>query len=315
MNIYEDLASVSSGETGYVVAVGNFDGVHLGHQAIFRETAALAAEKSARGLVLTFSAHPVSTLKPDKTPGIVMALEDRLHFASRLGIEAALVLPFDRETADLTAEEFVHRILVSTLGARAVVSGKNWRFGKNRTGDLKLLGGLGKIHGFSVSGIPPVLLDGAPVSSTRVRGNLAQGEVELAGKLLGRPHFVRGSVIPGAGRGRNLGFPTINLDCGKTVLPARGVYSGAFFYDGVTGAAAVNVGTRPTFGPGQQVLEAHLIGVKEDLYDRQVTVSFLKRLRDELPFTDENSLISQISEDVKNADLIFRALAADEALL
>ena len=305
MRIYEDLDSIPNAEKGCVAAVGNFDGVHLGHQVIFTETVATADKMSTHGLVLTFSSHPASILEPDRKPGIVMTLKDRLHFASQLGIKAALVLPFDRRMAALAAEEFVERVLVGALGVCAVVAGENWRFGKNRMGDIDQLARLGKKSGFAACGVPPVSRGDEPVSSTRIRDSLARGKVELARKLLGRPHFVRGKVVSGEGRGRDLGFPTVNLDCGGVVLPAKGVYSGAFTSEGVLGPCAVNVGTRPTFGSGQQTVEAHLIGVEGDYYGRQVTLSFLTRLRDEVSFEDEISLKNQISRDVGIAARIF----------
>jgi len=308
---YEDLKSIREKEVGCVAAVGNFDGVHTGHQAIFRETVSRAEDIAADGLVLTFSRHPAATVMPGNKPGVIMTVADRLRIASGLGVSAALVLPFERQTASMTPEQFVDDILVDTLSVSAVVAGQGWRFGKDRAGDVDLLSALGREKGFSVYGVPSVFFEGLVVSSTRIRDTLSGGDVENAGDLLGRPHFVRGTVIEGQGRGRGLGYPTVNLDCGDVILPANGVYGAAFSFEGRSGPAAVNVGTRPTFGGGPPTVEAHLFEIDEKLYGSEITIFFLSRLRDEMTFENAHSLKEQISEDIKSAVKIFYQVSSE----
>ncbi len=305
MRKYEDLESIREKEVGCVAAVGNFDGVHTGHQAIFRETVSSAEDIDADGLMLTFSRHPAATIMPDNKPRVIMNVADRLRIASGLGMNAALVLPFDRQIASMTPEQFVDEVLVDTLSVSAVVAGQGWRFGKDRAGDVDLLSALGRERGFSVYSVPSVSIEGLVVSSTRIRDALSDGDVEGAIDLLGRPHFVRGTVIEGQGRGQGLGFPTVNLDCDDVILPANGVYGAAFSFEGRSGPAAVNVGTRPTFGGGPLTVEAYLFEFEGKLYGSEVTLFFLSRLRDEVTFEDEHSLRTQISEDVKSAVEIF----------
>ncbi len=305
MRKYEDLESIREKEVGCVAAVGNFDGVHTGHQAIFRETVSRAEDIATDGLILTFSRHPAATIMPDNKPRVIMTVSDRLRIASDLGMNAALVLPFDRQIASMTPEQFVDEVLVDTLSVSAVVAGQGWRFGKDRAGDVDLLSALGRERGFSVYSVPSVFVEGLVVSSTRIRNTLSDGDVESAKDLLGRPHFVKGTVIEGQGRGQGLGYPTVNLDCGNVILPANGVYGAAFSFEGRSGPAAVNVGTRPTFGGGPLTVEAHLFEIDGKLYGSEITLLFLTRLRDEVAFKDEHSLRAQISEDVKSAVKVF----------
>lgn len=302
---YTDLNSIKEKEVGCVAAVGNFDGVHIGHQAIFNEAVSRAHEMDTDGLVLTFSSHPAVTVMPKSKPGVVMTVADRLRIASGLGMKAALVLPFDRKTASMTPEQFVDEVLVNTLSVSAVVAGQGWRFGENRAGDVELLSTLGRQRGFSVYSVPSVMFEEAPVSSTRIRDSLSEGDIEAARNLLGRPHFVKGTVVAGKGRGKRLGYPTVNLDCGDVLLPANGVYGAAYSFEGRSGPAAVNVGTKPTFGGGPLAVEAHLFEIDGKLYGSEIKLSFLSRLRDEMMFENENSLRAQISEDVKSAVKIF----------
>lgn len=305
MRIYGNLDEIHGRERGCVAAVGNFDGVHLGHGAILKQAAANAAARGVPGLVMTFSVHPANRLRPHSAPRIIMKMEDRLALMARAGIQAALVLPFDRRLAGMEPAEFVDGVLINSLGITEVVAGEEWRFGKDRVGDMDSLSSMGRERGFSVTSVGAQMLEGSPVSSTRIRGALHEGDVGLAEKLLGRPHFARGTVERGEGRGRRLGFPTVNLACESVILPARGVYGAAFACDDRVGPAAVNIGSRPTFGSGTGTVEAHLVGVREDLYGRQVTIIFLTRLRDEIAFPDRGSLIEQIARDVERAEKTF----------
>lgn len=305
MRIYRALKEIIGHEQGCVVAVGNFDGVHLGHGAILQQTVESAGVGDSPSLVMTFSVHPANRLRPDKAPGIIMRIEDRLTLMERAGIQAALVLPFDTQLAVMEPEEFVDRVLVDALNSVEVVAGEGWRFGKDRAGDMDLLSTLGGERGIKVNGIPAQKLGGLPISSTRIREALARGEVDLAARLLGRPHFVRGIVEHGEGRGISLGYPTVNLSCNNSIVPSRGVYAAAFAHAGKVGPAGVNIGIRPTFGTGPDTVEAHLVGEIGDIYGEEVTLIFLARLRDELAFPDKGSLGDQIGRDIARAEEVF----------
>lgn len=307
MRVHRDLAGASA-ERGSVVAAGNFDGVHLGHQEVFRRAAARARSLGVSSLLLTFEAHPARFLSPGQAPLPLMELPDRLLLAARHGIDAALVLPFTPELAREPAEGFVRRLLAGVLGARGVAVGEGWRFGRGRAGDTRLLARLGDELGFTLEAVPSVAVKGSPVSSTRIREALAAGRVDEAALLLGRPHFLRGTVEHGHGRGRLLGFPTVNLH-GEVLVPPAGVYGGACSPSdgGWLLPAAVFVGTRPTFGGGPKTVEAHLPGVERDLYGARLVLGFLSRIRGEAAFPDAASLSARIALDLPLARRAFEA--------
>jgi riboflavin kinase/FMN adenylyltransferase len=236
-----------------------------------------------------------------------MSLEERLRVIADLGVNAALVLPFNGGIASLTPEDFVREILVNALGAVEVVAGEDWRFGKDRTGDMDLLTALGDEMGLRAQKVRGVSYEGLSVSSTRIREALGKGDVDLVRRLLGRPHLIRGDVIHGEGRGQRLGFPTVNIPVGNVITPLRGVYAASFSCLGKAGPAAVNIGNRPTFGAGPTTVEAHLVGMEGDLYGKEIVLRFLARLRDELSFPDEASLRKQIKRDVEKAREVYRA--------
>jgi riboflavin kinase/FMN adenylyltransferase len=286
--------------TAAVVSVGNFDGVHRGHQALAAVVASEARAQAATAVVLTFDPHPSRVLAPERAPATLMTLEQRGEMLAPLGIERLVVLPFGRELAAELAASFARRILLESLAAREVVVGANFRFGRGRAGDVASLREFGAELGFRVTAVPPVLEAGAPISSTRVRDALARGDVSEAASLLGRSYFVDGTVIRGHGRGRTLGFPTANLDPENEILPAAGVYACLCTIDGRTGPparAVVNLGRRPTFGAGALLLEAHLLDFEGDLYGFRMRVCFEARLRDELRFDGPQALLQQISRD------------------
>ena len=298
MRVHTGLEAAAVREPGCVVAVGNFDGVHIGHQAIFASARKEALARGCSVLVLTFAQHPVSRLQPHRAPSPLMTLEDRLGTIGDLGVDSALVLPFEDELASMPPETFVRKVLVGALKASAVVVGRGWRFGRDRAGDDVLLADLGRRYGYDVFPVPGVLHGGLPVSSTRIRESLARGDVVLARELLGRPHYLRGVVVEGRGTGRRLGFPTVNLASGEVMLPSRGVYAAGCRAGSWEGPAAVNIGVRPTFGNGVDLLEAHLLGFDGHLYGVTVTLAFQARLREELAFSSAAELSAQIRADV-----------------
>jgi riboflavin kinase / FMN adenylyltransferase len=289
---------------GTAVTIGAYDGVHLGHRALLADLSARAAEAGLTTVVVTFDRHPAAVVRPESAPKQLTSLDQKLELLADAGMERTVVIPFDEERADETAEDFVKEVLVDRLGARLVVVGEDFHFGHGRKGNVDLLRRLGAEDGFEVVGVG-LTGDGAePVSSTRIRALLAAGEVEDAARLLGRLHEVRGPVVRGDGRGgTELGFPTANLSVPDDIaLPADGVYAGHYRRpDGTVHRAAVNVGRRPTFfeaGTAPVLVEAYLLHFDGDLYGEPARVSFAHRLRDEQRFDSVEELVAQMREDV-----------------
>ncbi|HSD67593.1 MAG TPA: bifunctional riboflavin kinase/FAD synthetase [Vicinamibacteria bacterium] len=284
------------------VTVGNFDGVHRGHQALVSAAVARARETGGLAVVLTFEPHPARVLRPDRAPAALTTLAQKEELLAGLGASRLAVLPFDASVAGLSPEAFARGVLQETLGARDVFVGEAFRFGHRREGDARRLAELGARLGFTVRAVPAVLEQGSPVSSSRVRDALASGDVRMARALLGRPYFVDGRVVRGAGRGRTIGIPTANLAPENEILPRPGVYAGRGRVPGRgSWPAVVNLGRRPTFGGGDLALEAHLIGFAGDLYGAGVRLSFHERLRDEQRFPGRDALVARVLEDVAQA--------------
>ncbi len=287
------------------VTVGNFDGVHRGHQALVGAALAEAGRLGGTSVVLTFDPHPSRVLSPDRAPRALMTVDQKAEILGALGVERLAVLPFTRELSHETPEEFARLVLQEALGARAVVVGAGFRFGHRRAGDVATLAALGRRMGFAVVPVDPVLHEGAPISSTRIREAIARGDVEAAAELLGRPFFVDGTVVRGAGRGRTLGIPTANLEPVNETLPGGGVYACRCRERGAGAGgpwnAVVNVGRRPTFGGGETTVEAHLLDFDGDLYGRTLRLSFVAALREERRFAGPDALVAQIREDIAQA--------------
>ena len=284
------------------VTVGNFDGVHRGHQTLVARAVARAREAGERAVVLTFEPHPARVLDPAGAPAALSTPAQKEELLAGLGVDRLAVLPFDAAVAALSPEAFAREVLAEALGARHVVVGESFRFGHRRGGDARRLAALGEELGFSVSAVPAVLERGGPVSSSRVREELARGDVAAARALLGRPYFVDARVARGDGRGRTIGVPTANLEPENEVRPARGVYAGRCrIPGGATRVAVVNLGERPTFGGGRATVEAHLLDFDGDLYGERVRLEFHARLRDEERFAGALALVARIREDVARA--------------
>jgi riboflavin kinase/FMN adenylyltransferase len=268
------------------VAIGTFDGVHLGHQAVIE----------GADTVLTFDPHPLEVVHPTAVPKLIMPFSVKRDVIAGLGVEELVVIPFDESFAHQTAEEFIEAILIERLGATTVSVGENFRFGVKAKGDAAMLEARPE---FQTRVLPLVEVDGETVSSTRIRADVAAGDMEDARRCLGAPFMVEGTVVKGDQRGRELGFPTANIvPDDRYVIPGHGIY--AAFADGVP--AAVNVGVRPTFESGRGVLiETYLIDREEDLYGRTLRVAFVERLRGEKRFPDVDELIAQMHLDVEAA--------------
>ena len=288
--------------TRSAVAVGNFDGVHRGHQALVAAAVARARETGGSAVVLTFDPHPARVLRGDQSPSSLTTLAQKEELVSELGVDRLVALAFDAVLAALSPEAFVSEVLAALLGARHVVVGESFRFGQARQGNARTLEALGGRQGFDVQVVQPVLHGGRPISSSRVREALGVGDVKDAAALLGRPYALDGRVVRGDGRGRGLGIPTANLAVEEQMLPARGVYAGRVRLPGGDWrAAVVNVGERPTFGGTGVVVEAHLLDFSGDLYDARLRLSFQARLRGEERFASAEALVERIQADVRAA--------------
>ena len=292
-----------------VVTIGEFDGVHLGHQRIVARAAAAGAERGLPVVVITFDPHPDEVIRPGSHPPILSSSRRRAELLARLGADAVLVLPFTLDFSRLDPDEFVRTVLVDRLHAATVVVGEDFRFGHKAAGDVPLLGKLGEKYEFAAEGMPLLDADGKPISSTRIRGLLDAGDVAAAAVTLGRPHRVEGVVVRGHQRGRALGFPTANLETPPhTAIPADGVYAGwlsALNGDGSAAErwpAAISIGTNPTFGEGDRTVEAYALDRQDlDLYGVHAAIDFAHRLRGTLRFDSVDALVEQMRRDVDQA--------------
>ena len=307
MRVIRDAEPSLSDEPS-VVAIGVFDGVHLGHQKVIAILRRLATERHARAVVVTFDPHPARLLAADRAPRSIGTIGQRIETLELLGVDVVRVLTFDRELALESPVEFIERVLVGQLHAVHVVVGRDFHFGRDRAGDVALLTREGAQRGFDVWGAP---IYGAATrwSSTVVRQALHAGDVELANATLGRPFVLRGIVEHGDARGADLGFPTANLGLATfQQIPAIGIYAGAArLADGDWWPAAISVGTRPQFyASGELLVEVHLPGFSGNLYDAELNVAFLRRLRGELTFEGVGALITQMGHDVSQSVEIFK---------
>jgi riboflavin kinase/FMN adenylyltransferase len=288
------------------VAIGNFDGVHLGHQKILSGVLRRAHREEMLAAVLTFYPHPARVLRPADAPALLMTLEQRLATIEAMGMDAVLVMRFDEELAKVSPEDFVRRILRDTMHAGAVLVGGNFRFGHRQAGDVKLLSELGRQLGLEVEIVPPVVADGIVVSSTAIRNALREGRVDDARRMLGRPFALEGEIRPGTGQGRKLVVPTLNLGTDQELLPKNGVYATEAVIDGNIYRAATNVGLRPTFDGARITIESHLFDFSESLASGRMDVRFFARLRDERKFSGPEALREQVLKDLKHAQAHFR---------
>ena len=280
------------------VTIGNFDGVHLGHARLVEVLSAKAAALDKASIVFTLDPHPANFLRPDQTPPSLSWIERKADLLGSLGVDAVIAYPTDEAFLRLEAGEFFDRILVGRLEARAVVEGPNFFFGRDRAGDIELLGRFCRRAGLALEVVPPLEIDGCIVSSSRIRELLRAGSVEQAGRMLTEPYRIRGRVVRGADRGAKLGFPTANLDRIDTLPPGPGIYAGRAWIDGSSWPAAISIGPNRTFDENVLKVEAHLIGYAGVLYDRRVELDFLARLRDIIRFDSVDALIGQIGRDV-----------------
>jgi riboflavin kinase/FMN adenylyltransferase len=309
MEVIRDASSCPARPEGTVVSIGAYDGVHEGHRAVIARVRGLAERHGIHTAVVTFDRHPAAVVRPDSAPPLLTDLEQKLELLEATGVDYTYVIHFDEARAKEPAEEFVDEVLVQCLRAKAVVVGADFHFGHQRRGNVALLEQIGTTSGFDVIGIDLVDVDGMPasraddrVSSTAIRAALRGGRLPDANDMLGRHYEVRGTVVNGDKRARDLGFPTANVEVQPEIcLPADGIYAGWYLHpDGVRTPAALSLGRRPTFYEHAEtsLLEAHLLGFDGDLYGERARVQFVERLRDEVKFDSVDALVDQMAIDI-----------------
>jgi riboflavin kinase/FMN adenylyltransferase len=306
----ENVRDFPARARGAIVTVGNFDGVHRGHQQLLGRLRARADAAGVPALAVTFDPHPVALLRPGDAPVPLVWIEREIALLNETGATEVAVFHTGTWLLDLTAREFFDHVIVRQLGAKGMVEGPNFAFGHDRKGDVATLRGWCLEAGIAFEVVDATLVEGRMISSSLIRHALREGSVDEARHFLGRPHRIRGRVAHGAGRGRGLGFPTINLTQIDVLVPAEGVYVGRAWIDGHAPAwpAACNIGPNPTFGDQTRKVEAHLIGFAGELYGKSVEIDFLARLRATRPFANVDELLGQIRADVEET----RRICADQ---
>ncbi|MDL2209827.1 bifunctional riboflavin kinase/FAD synthetase [Desulfovibrio sp. OttesenSCG-928-O18] len=311
MQVARSLAEASRlGGAGkpHAVTIGNFDGVHKGHRELIRVTREKAAARGGSSVLLTFDPHPVHVVRGVASPGILTPLPRKLELLEQAGLDGVLVLPFTKDTAAMTAEEFVRAVLVEGLHAGDLVTGFNFALGKGREGNYSTLCELGLRYHFDVAQVPPVIVGKETVSSSLIREHVRCGDMDKAAELLGRMHSVDGEIMHGQARGRKLGYPTANINFEKTLLPPLGAYATwlQVLPDETGGGtepmmSMTSVGTNPTFGGGSVTLESHVFDFSGDLYGKRVRLYFVHRLRAEIRFQSIEDLVARLGQDATAA--------------
>lgn len=285
------------------VAIGNFDGVHLGHTVMLTALRKLAEEQGTQAVAVTFDPHPIAVLRPEFTPPILTTVEDRIELLCAAGADSVIVLPVTDSLLEMTAEQFFHTVIVDTFQAKGVVEGPNFRFGRDRKGDTTMLQGFCERASLPCRIVRPVETNGQLISSSRIRELICRRSLLQATKLLGHPYRMTGVVRRGAGRGARLGFPTANLAEVVTLLPAHGVYAGRTLIHERSYPVAVSIGPNPTFGEDREKVECHIDGFSGDLYDSILRIDLLSEIRPLQSFDSVEQLVQQILEDVESTRL------------
>jgi len=303
MRILHSISELAELPGPVFLAIGVFDGVHLGHQAVISTAARHAAEAGGTAVVVTFDPHPAKILRPQESPRLLTATQHKIALIRALGVSHLLVLTFDRELASTLPQEFVRQLVAAARPLREICVGQEWSFGKNRAGNLSLLKELGARMNFNVVGVEPVTSNGTIVSSTEIRRAVEAGDFATATRMLGRDYTILGTVEEGKHLGKSLGFPTANLSAHSEQFPPNGVYAAEGLLDGETVRGVVNLGVRPTLTDGlpQRVLEFHLFDLDRDLYGEDIELRFVRYLRAEQKFENLAALREQIGRDVSEA--------------
>ena len=306
MEFVRGLHNLRPEHRGCAATIGNFDGVHLGHQAVLGQLAERASALQVSSLVLLFEPQPLEYFRPDRAPARLTRLREKILALRSQPVERVLCARFDERLAALEAEDFIDKVLIQGLNVRYVVVGDDFRFGKERRGDFDLLARVGRERGFEVAAMPTLGIDGERVSSTRIRAALAAGDLSTAERLLGRPYRMSGRVVRGKNIGRQIGVPTANLRVHRGATPVKGIF--AVEMSGVADGAlpgVASLGTRPTIGGTELLLEVHVFDFNRDIYGAHVTVDFLQKLRDERRFDSIEAMREQILQDVATTRAYF----------
>jgi riboflavin kinase/FMN adenylyltransferase len=306
MSIINDLKRLEKPLNNAVLTIGNFDGVHKGHLVLFDKVKERAKAIKGQSAVMTFEPHPIKVIKPGNGPPLITQTEQKLKLISEANIDVIFCLPFSHEFASISAEDFVHDILLNTIGIKEIVVGYDYSFGSRRQGDTNLLRKMGNELGFEVHIVEPIYLDSILVSSTSIRDFVKEGNISDAKHLLGRYYQVAGKVVKGADRGKKLlGTPTANLDPFDELIPKNGVYSVTVEAQGKSYFGVCNIGYNPTFGENALSIEPHLFNFEGDLIGKIIKINFIKRLRDERKFKSPDELSTQIEKDIQQTKELF----------
>jgi riboflavin kinase/FMN adenylyltransferase len=308
MEILRSISELSRPPGPLFLAIGVFDGVHRGHQAVISTSADHARAANGTPIVVTFDPHPEKVLRPEKAPHLLSATQHKITLIKNLGVGHLLVIKFDKQFAATEPEDFVKELVTTSRPLREICVGHEWSFGKNRRGNLELLKKLGSQFNFQVIGVPPVKANGEVVSSTAIRRAIERGDFAKAAAMLGREYTILGTVTHGDNLGKGIGFPTANLSAHSEQFPPNGVYAAEAKIDNELHRGVINLGVRPTVSgtKSERVLEVHLFDFSRDIYGRDVEVRFIKFLRPEKKFKNVDALIAQIRRDVEQARELFR---------
>ncbi len=308
MKIWNGIARYPEGQPAVVATIGNYDGVHRGHQAILKRVVDTAQRRNLTSLLITFEPHPLAVVAPDRKPKLLQTRRQKLDTLEQTGLDEVLLIDFTPQIAALTGDEFFCQVLDGAVRFASIHVGDTFRFGHRRAGDQNLLRQIASERGFEVEGVPPVRLRGRTVSSSAIRAAVDSGDVLRAREMLGRPYAITGEVIRGEGRGRQMEFPTANIEVANELLPANGVYVSETVALASRFPSVTNIGVRPTFGGRVVTVESHLIEFEGDLYRERVEVRLLDRIRDEQRFAGPDELADQIARDRAAAESYFQNL-------
>ncbi|NOX21170.1 MAG: bifunctional riboflavin kinase/FAD synthetase [Nitrospirae bacterium] len=307
MKVYRGLNSIDKEFEHLVVTIGNFDGIHLGHQKIFKRVIDSAGPEGT-SMVITFDPHPVKVLAPERRLKLLTPIEEKLRLIERTGMDTVLIIEFNREFSRIEPDVFIRKVLVEKLKVKHVIVGHNYRFGKEKKGTTELLRRRGKRYGFKVTVVRNARVAGQVVSSSRIRQLLGWGRVCEAATLLGRPYSIHGRVVKGAGRGgKVLSTPTANISTPNELAPKEGVYAVKVLLEGEIFDGVANIGTNPTFGGKQMSYEVHIFDLNQDLLGKEIRVYFIDRIRGEKRFSSVEELKQQIQKDIQSAKIILKS--------
>jgi len=284
-----------------VLTIGNYDGVHIGHQRIIRKVVEKAREISGTPMLMSFNPHPHSILKPDSFIRLITPPYVKERLVEENGIEVMFEVPFNEQLRSIPPENFINDILIATIGVKAVIVGYDFRFGKDGVGDVGMLREYAQKDGFYFEMVDAITIGGEKIGSNRIRKLIMEGDIKKANELLGRPHMIEGIVVHGVNRGKDMGFPTINFSTVFELIPRNGVYITEVEFDGEKWPSVTNIGYNPTFDGQKLMVETHILDFGGDLYDREIVINFHERIREERKFKDIKELKDQIARDVQAA--------------